>query len=240
MSILVVDSDPMSRKMLGFLLESEGFKAVMAETIREARFKLLNEIPQLILLETSLPDGDGLGFCQNLVKDEPDIPVIILSSQVAQADKLAGFRHGADDYVVKPYDPSELVERIKAVLRRSSRVQPHLSHKHLQVGGLELFPSDLRIRKDGTKFITLTPTEMKILSCLMLNVGQVVSRASIAEAALGMDYDSCSNAIDVYVARLRKKIETDPAQPKYIETVVGSGYRMPKSKNKAKFESFVA
>ncbi len=228
MNILVVDDDPMSRKMLSFLLQGEGFEVVMAESIRAARSILSRDTPWLILLDVSLPDGDGFAFCQRLGEEEPHIPVIMLTSRSGHNDKLNGFKYGADDYVVKPYDHSELVARIKAVLRRTSRVQPHLVQDHLRVGDLELFMSELKVKKAGRKLIDLTPTEMKILSTLMVNVGKVLNRSSIAEAALGVDYGGASNLVDVYVRRLRKKLELDPANPKYIETIVGSGYRLSK------------
>jgi DNA-binding response OmpR family regulator len=228
MNILIVDDDPMSRKMLGFLLQGEGFEVVMAESIRAARSILARDTPWLILLDVGLPDGDGFTFCQRLSEEEPYIPVIMLTSRGSHSDKLAGFKYGADDYVVKPYDHSELVERIKAVLRRTSRIQPHLVQDQLRVGDLELFMSELKVKKAGRKVIDLTPTEMKILSTLMVNVGKVLKRSTIAEAALGMDYGGESNLVDVYIRRLRKKLENDPTNPKFIETIVGSGYRLAK------------
>lgn len=228
MVILVVDSDAFSRKMLGFLLEGEGFEAVMAESIRAARSILARTTPLLILLDVDLPDGDGFTFCQWLTREEPQVPVVMLSSLGSQADKLNGFKCGADDYIIKPYDYSELVARIKVVLRRTSRALSHLAQDKLQVGNLELSVNELKVRKEGSRAVELTPTEMKILSCFMINVGRVLDRATIAESALGMDYGGSSNVVDVYVRRLRKKLETDPNNPKYIETVVGSGYRLCK------------
>lgn len=228
MNILVVDDDPMSRKMLTFLLESEGFKVITAESIRATRAVLANDSPWLILLDVSLPDGDGFSFCRQLSKEEPNIPVIMLTSRGTHDDKITGFKYGADDYIVKPYDHSELIERVRAVLRRSSRMKPSLTQDQLQVGDLELYTSELKVVIGGNRTVELTPTEMKILSCLMVNVGKVLKRATIAEAALGYDYEYASNVVDVYVRRLRRKLEPDTNKPKYIETVVGSGYRMCK------------
>ncbi len=218
----------MSRKMLGFLLEGEGFKVLTAESIRAARAILARDTPWLILLDVGLPDGDGFTFCRQLAEEEPNIPIILLTSRATPTDKLTGFRYGADDYVVKPYDHSELLERIKAVIRRTSRMQPHLVQEQLRVGDLELNVSELKVKVGSRKLIQLTPTEMKILSCLMINAGKVLHRSRIAEVALGYDYESASNVVDVYIRRLRKKLETNPTQPKYIETVVGSGYRICK------------
>ncbi|MDB5082696.1 MAG: two component transcriptional regulator, winged helix family [Chloroflexi bacterium] len=228
MVIMILDDDPMSRKMLGFLLEGEGFEVVMAESIRAARSILAHTTPILILLDVGLPDGDGFSFCQWLTKEEPQVPVVMLTSYSAHTDKLNGFKYGADDYIVKPYDHSELVARVKAVLRRTSRAQSYLVQDNLRVGDLELSINELKLKKKGFKDIELTPTEMKILSCFMVNVGMVLDRTTIADNALGIDYAGSSNVVDVYVRRLRKKLETDPNNPNYIETVVGSGYRMAK------------
>ena len=228
MNILVIEDDPMSRKMMGFLLQGEGFEVVMAESLRAARNILSHDTPWLIILDISLPDGDGFSFCKQLAQDEPNIPVIMLTSRASHEDKITGFKYGADDYIVKPFDHGELIERIKAVLRRSSHMQPHLVQDQMRVGELELNMNELKVKVSGEKVVDLTPTEMKILSCLMGNAGKVMKRSSIAEVALGYDYEGTSNVVDVYVRRLRKKIESEPDKPKYIETIVGSGYRLCK------------
>jgi two-component system phosphate regulon response regulator OmpR len=189
----------------------------------------------LILLDAGLPDGDGLLFCKQLAQEEPNIPIILLTARNALIDKLNGLKFGADDYIVKPFDYNELVERIKVVLRRTSRMQSHLVQSELQVGDLELNTAELKVSIAGQQVIQLTHTEMKILRCLMLNVGSVLSRGQIAELALGYDYENASNIVDVYMLRLRKKLEIMPSKPKYFETIIGSGYRMLKP-GKAKVE----
>ncbi len=226
MNILIVEDDLMSRKMLSFLLQGEGFEVTLTDSVKSARAALDKDVPWLILLDVGLPDGDGFSFCRQLAEEEPNIPIILLTARSSHEDKIAGFKLGADDYIIKPYDHSELIERIKAVLRRTSRMQPHLVQDQIRVGDLELFMSELKIKVAGRKTIDLTPTEMKILSCLMSNVGKVLKRSIIAEAALGYDYECASNVVDVYIRRLRKKLEINPTQPKYIETIVGVGYRM--------------
>ena len=228
MNILVVDDDPLSRKMLGVLLQGEGFELIMAESIRAARSALAHDTPSLIILDVGLPDGDGFTFCRQLFEEEMQIPIIMLTSRDTLNDKLTGFKFGADDYIVKPYEFSELIERVKAVLRRSSYMQPHLVQEQVKVGDLELNVGELKLKIGGHQVIQLTPTEMKILSCLMSNVGIVLKRSRIAEVALGYDYEGASNVVDVYIRRLRKKLEADPTRPQYIETVIGSGYRMCK------------
>ncbi|MEI7556199.1 response regulator transcription factor [Candidatus Chlorohelix sp.] len=228
MNIMIVDDDPMTRKMLGFLFQGEGFEIIFAESIRSARSILMHDSPSLILLDVNLPDGDGFTFCRQLAEEEPGIPIVMLTTRGTQVDKISGLKLGADDYVVKPYDHSELVERVRAVLRRSSRMQPHLVQDQVKIGDLELLINELKIRVGVKKIVSLTPTEMKIMSCLMNNVGKVMKRTTIAEIALGYDYEGVSNVVDVYIRRLRKKLEFDPTNPKYIETVVGSGYKMCK------------
>jgi DNA-binding response OmpR family regulator len=228
MNILVVDDEPLSRKMLSVLLEGEGFELIMAESMRAARTALIHDTPNLIILDVGLPDGDGFTFCRQVMEEETHIPIILLTSRDTLKDKLTGFKYGADDYIVKPYEFSELIERVKAVLRRSSYMQHHLVQDQVKVGDLDLNVGELKLRVRGKQVIQLTPTEMKILGCLMSNVGVVLKRSRIAEIALGYDYGGASNVVDVYIRRLRKKMEVDPTRPQYIETVVGSGYRMCK------------
>lgn len=228
MNILIVDDDPLSRKMLKVLLEGEGFELTMAESMRAGQTALAHDTPNLIILDVGLPDGDGFTFCKQIMEEENHIPVILLTSRDTLKDKLTGFKVGADDYIVKPYEFSELIERVKAVLRRSSYIQHHLVQDQMKVGDLELNVGELKLRVRNKPAIQLTPTEMKILSCLMSNVGVVLKRSRIAEIALGYDYGGASNVVDVYIRRLRKKIEINPTRPLYIETVVGSGYRICK------------
>jgi DNA-binding response OmpR family regulator len=228
MNILIVDDDPMSRKLLGVVLNDEGFEVTMAESLRAAKAVLTHDTPMLILLDAGLPDGDGLDFCKQLSQEEPNIPIILLTARNTLTDKLNGLKFGADDYIVKPFDYSELVERIKVVLRRSNRMQTQLIQGDLQVGDLELNAAELKVLIAGQQAIQLTHTEMKILRCLMLNAGSVLSRGQIAELALGYNYENASNIVDVYMLRLRKKLETVPSKPKYFETIIGSGYRMLK------------
>jgi DNA-binding response OmpR family regulator len=228
MNILVVQDDPLARKMLVFLLESEGFKVITAESIRAARAALHKEAPWLIMLDVALPDGDGFTFCRELSETEPYLPIIIISSRSTLADKIMGFRVGADDYITRPFEHSELLERVKAVLRRTSRIQPHMAQEKFHIGDLELNVSELKAHIGKHRVISLTPTEMKILTCLIVNAGRVLQRSQIAEVALGYDYENASNVIDVYIGRLRKKLEANSGGQKYIETVVGSGYRMYK------------
>lgn len=228
MNILIVEDEPLARKMLSVLLEGEGFSVTMAESIRAARAALLNDTPNLIMLDVTLPDGDGFTFCRQIVEESTHIPIIMLTSRDTLQDKLTGFKFGVDDYIVKPYEFNELIERVKAVLRRSSYMQHHLVQDFIKVGDLELNVGELKIKLRGNQVIQLTPTEMKILSCLMSNAGLVLKRSRIAEIALGYEYGGASNVVDVYIRRLRKKLELDPTQPQYIETVIGSGYRLCK------------
>lgn len=224
MTILVVDDDPLSRKMLNYLLQDEGFKVLEAESIQTARLLIKQQVPSLTLLDLTLPDGDGLDFCEELSQQATSMPIIIVTSQSAPEVKLKGFGYGATDYIVKPYDYRELVGRVRAVLRRVITLPQ--AQDRLQAGGLELIISELKVKRGQAAQTELTATEMKVLRCLMLNAGEVISRPAIAASAFGPAYSNNSNLVDVYMGRLRKKIEDEPSQPKYIETIVGSGYRL--------------
>lgn len=228
MNILIVDNDQMSCKLVGFVLQEEGFEVTFAQSIRGARAILERTTPALIILEADLPDGDGLAFCKQLSQEAPSLPVILLTTRDRLIDRLTGLKCGAADYVVKPCEYSELVERVKAVLRRSSRLQKPLMQTELQVGDLELSTTELKVRLGNQPPIALTHTEMKILKCLMLNVGLVLSREQLGELALGYDTKNASNIVDVYMLRLRRKLQDSSSKVKYLETVTGSGYRMVK------------
>ncbi|NWJ48144.1 MAG: response regulator transcription factor [Chloroflexi bacterium] len=230
MDILVIEDDPMTLKMVEFLLKGEGYNVTKAESIREAETILKKSTPWLIIVDKGLPDGNGIEFSKKLNETEPDIPVILLTGEGRLPYKLEGLE-SADDYIVKPFEPGEFIARVKAVLRRVERVPRELVQSHLKVGDVELAMRELKVTLPHRKSVILTPTEMKILECLMAHAGKVVTRDSIAEKALGYEYEGESNAIDVYIRRLRTKIEPDPAQPIYIETVKGSGYRFRKVQN---------
>lgn len=228
MNILIVDNDQMSCKLVGFVLKEEGFEVTYAESMRGARASLERTTPALIILEADLPDGDGLAFCKQLSQEAPSLPVILLTTRDTPTERLSGLKCGAADYVVKPCEYSELVERVKAVLRRSSRLQKPSMPTELKVGELELSITELKVRIGSQPPIALTHTEMKILKCLMLNVGLVLSREQLGELALGYDYQNASNIVDVYMLRLRRKLQISASKVKYFETVPGSGYRMVK------------
>lgn len=230
MDILVVEDDPMTLKMVEFLLRGEGYNVTKAESIREADTILRKSTPWLIIIDKGLPDGNGIEYCKKLAENERDVPVILLTGESRLPYKLEGLE-SADDYITKPFEPGEFIARVKAVLRRVERVPREYVQNHLKVGDVELAMRELKVSLPNRKAVLLTPTEMKILECLMAHASKVVTRDSIAEKALGYEYEGESNAIDVYIRRLRTKIEPDPSQPIYIETVKGSGYRFRKMLN---------
>jgi DNA-binding response OmpR family regulator len=224
MNVLIVDDDEMTCAMLKFLLEEEGFSVSVANT-PESAMNLLERRAFHAIISDLVFDGDdsGLDFCQRLREDGYEIPVIIVSAKTGLIERVAGLRAGADDYILKPFDPSELVERVKAVLRRYN---DGLRNAPITEGRIRLNIQELRVTTDQGKEVALTPTEMRLLRHLLLNCGRTVSRDSLMNSIWGFDYDGESNPVDVYIRRLRKKMERDPSRPTIIQTVRGAGYKL--------------
>lgn len=224
--ILVVDDDPITCKLLSFLLSSEGYAVWTTQTPEAALTLVEEEAVELIILDILLPRLDGFELFKRLRSAGCDCPVIFLSAKGGFPDKVTGLRLGADDYVAKPFEASELLARVQAVLRRYRRSQATASTTPLKAGELALDPTELKAFLPGGREAFLTPTEMRILRCLMANCGSVVSRSVLADVLWTYPGEGTEDHIDVYVCRLRKKIEPDPSHPTLIETVRGSGYRL--------------
>ncbi|MDI7277370.1 MAG: response regulator transcription factor [Anaerolineae bacterium] len=227
MRILVVDDDPPSVKMTAFLLREEGYEVITADNGQSALEAIQTRSPDLVILDVMLPHIDGLEVTRR-IRQTMDVPIIMLSAKGETADKVTGLEVGADDYLAKPFEPSELLARVKAVLRRSEIFAYDDAQTRLAVGDLRLDPVGNRvIRSDGTE-IELTPIEFRLLHVLMRNAGRVLSHDYLLANAWGYDYEGYSNQIAVYVRRLRTKIERDPARPEYLQTVRGVGYKFEK------------
>lgn len=224
MNVLIVDDDEMTCALVKFLLEGEGFSVSVAST-PDAAIKLLErKAYHIVLLEMYYGgDGTGLDLCRKLREDEYEIPVIFVTGKNGVMDKVAGLRAGADDYVAKPFDPGELVERVKAVFRRYSH---ELRNSPIAAGRLKLNVQELRVTTPQGRDVALTPTEMRLLRYLLLNSGRTVSRESLMNSIWGSDYEGESNPVDVYIRRLRKKIEKEPSRPELLLTVRGAGYKL--------------
>ena len=221
--ILVVEDDPRLRERLARYLTGEGFRVTAAGDSAEARTQLRAINPDLMVLDVMMPGESGLDLTQSLRRDGGgNLPILLLTARGAPEDRIAGFEAGADDYLGKPFEPRELVLRIRALLRRAPPPPP----AGVPSGPLRIGDKDFDVERgelrDGTGPIRLTGGEAALLTALARKCNEVLSREEIAEA-LGMD-DSGERAIDVQVVRLRRKIEADPREPRFLHTVRGRGY----------------
>jgi two-component system, OmpR family, phosphate regulon response regulator OmpR len=220
--VLVVDDDARLRALLSRYLAENGFRVTTAESAEEARDKLRFVNPDLLVLDVMMPGETGLTLTESLRRDRADdIPVLLLTARGAPEDRIAGFEAGADDYLGKPFDPRELVLRIRAMLRRVAPPSPGWTSGPVRLGPAEFDPERGELRtQSGT--IRLTGGEAALLTALARKANEVLSREEIA-AALSMD-EAGERAIDVQVTRLRRKIEADPREPRFLHTVRGRGY----------------
>lgn len=220
--VLIVDDEKTLTKALKFNLEKEGFQVETAYNGEEALQKVFDDTPQIVVLDLMLPGLDGFEVCRRIRKTL-DIPIIMLTARVDDIDKVLGLELGADDYMTKPFNPRELVARIKAILRRSAPREEGL-HKQIQAGGLQIDLLQHRIRLDN-KEIDLTSKEFSLLSFLASNPGRVYSREQLLEQVWGYNYYGDVRTVDVHIRHLREKIEDDPSSPELILTVWGTGYK---------------
>jgi DNA-binding response OmpR family regulator len=222
--ILVVEDDQKTADLIRLYLERNGYEAMVVHNGRVGLEMAQSQPPDLIILDLMLPGLGGLDICHSLRRGPTTkhIPIIMLTAKSTEDDKLEGLYLGADDYVTKPFSPRELMARVKAVLRRLS----HASSQPDEIGYGDLtinFPQ-YEVRVGGQR-INLTPKEFKILAVLITHPERAFSRAELVEKAFGYDYDGLDRTIDVHVLKLRKKIEADSANPHYIQTVYGVGYK---------------
>jgi two-component system phosphate regulon response regulator OmpR len=221
--ILVVEDDPRLRDRLARYLAGEGFRVTSASDAAEARATLRAIDPDLMVLDVTMPGESGLDLTQSLRQEQQhDLPILLLTARHGPEDRIAGFEAGADDYLGKPFEPRELVLRIRALLRRAPPPPPLENPTGpMRIGAAEFDPDRGELR-DADGPIRLTGGEAALLTALARAANKVLSREDIAEA-LGMD-DSGERAIDVQVVRLRRKIELDPREPRFLHTVRGRGY----------------
>ena len=220
-TILVVDDKASMRRLVQDYLSAEGFRVVTANNGRNALFVARHEKPDLIILDIMMPEMDGYEFIRVYGK-ERETPIILLTARLDESDKVLGLELGADDYVTKPFSMRELVARIRAVLRRAAQGAPPA--EVLRAAGVTLDKGS-RFVKVGDQFVNLTPSEFDILAILMSAPGRVFSRPDLLTQLQGSAFEGVERNIDVHVSNLRAKIEPDPRQPRYVETVFGVGYR---------------
>jgi DNA-binding response OmpR family regulator len=220
--ILVVDDDQFANQLVQFALSKEGYEVETADNPRGAMQMIQKREPDLLLLDVMMPYVNGFEFSRKLRSEGYEIPLIFMTAQDTIEAKLQGFEIGADDYICKPFLHQELVARVQAVMRRIKK-QEQSGTQAVRCGHFELLPADLRVVVDSTP-ITLTPREMHVLRALVASAGQVVNRDQLL-AEVWNDCESNSNIVDVYVRRLRVKLEEDPDKPQHILSVRGVGYK---------------
>jgi len=224
-TILVVDDKANVRTLVREYLTAENFRVVTAENGQNALYTARQEKPDLILLDIMMPEMDGFGFIRAYRK-ESDTPIILLTARLEESDKVIGLELGADDYITKPFGMREMLARIHTVLRRSGQI-PHPGRR-LQIGEILLDRETHTVTVSGRP-VHLTPSEFDLLALLMNAPGRVFSRLDLLEDLQGTSFEGVARTIDVHVRNLRTKIESDPANPRYLETVFGIGYRFAES-----------
>jgi DNA-binding response OmpR family regulator len=221
-TVLIVEDDRNTAALVAAYLGKDGFATVLVHDGAEAVAAALAAQPVFVILDVMLPNVDGWEICRAL-REQSDVPILMLTAREEEVDRIAGLSMGADDYVVKPFSPRELVERVKAILRRSQRPVPRPAVL-LSWDGLELDAEKRKVTRDGRP-ITLTSSEFKILHALMASPGRAFSREELLNHCYRNGEVVIDRVIDVHVGKLRQKIEDDPASPHFIQTVRGHGYR---------------
>ena len=225
--IVVIDDEESVRDVVKAYLEKDGFTVYVAANGREGLALAERRSPDLIVLDLMLPDISGEEICQE-VRSRSDVPIVMLTAKASEDERIGGLIAGADDYLVKPFSPRELVARVRAVLRRTKGVEtPLVEILRFDEGRLEIDTVKRAVLRDG-ELVELTPNEYKLLLALARYPGRAYSRFELVNRVQGYDYEGYERTIDVHVKNLRKKIEPDPARPRYIETVTGVGYRLAK------------
>jgi DNA-binding response OmpR family regulator len=220
--ILVVDDKANMRQLLQDYLSEQGFAVATAANGREALYAARHENPDVVLLDLMMPEMDGFEFLKQY-RRERSVPVIILTARVEESDTVLGLDLGADDYIVKPFRMRELLARIRAVLRRAEPPEPGSQPVH--VGQIILDDGAHTVAVSG-QTVSLTPTEFNLLGLFLRNPGRVFTRQQLADQLADDGYSGLERTLNVHIRNLRSKIETDPNQPQYIETVFGVGYRL--------------
>ena len=219
--ILVVDDELEIVKVVRAYLEQSGFRVLTASDGLTALAVFRHERPDLVVLDLNLPQMDGLDVCR-AIRHESNVPVIMLTARVDEADRLVGLEIGADDYIVKPFSPREVVARVRTVLRRAAPApeQPTL----ITAGNLTIDPVKHEVRL-ADRLIDLTPSEFNLLHSLAAQPGRAFSRMELLDAVLGEAYEGYERTIDVHIKNLRQKLGDEPRAPTYILTVYGVGYK---------------
>jgi len=222
-TVVLIDDEAEILNLVRDYLSREGFQVLTATNGSEALDLVAVHHPDLILLDWMLPGMSGLEICRRL-RETSSIPIIMLTAKSEEVDRVLGLEFGADDYIIKPFSLRELAVRIKTVLRRAGRTGQEAGSTVLVRGDLSIDPVSHRVWLKGQE-IALTPTEFKILHLLASRPGTVYSRLQLLRQAMGEEYLYYERSIDTHISNLRKKIEDNPSEPRFIQTVFGIGYR---------------
>ncbi len=225
--ILVVDDDKEIVRLVRAYLEQAGFIVLTAFDGETALHTIRREHPDLVVLDLMLPDRDGWDITR-VVRSDPKLaalPIIMLTARVEDTDKIIGLELGADDYIAKPFNPREVVARVRSVLRRAQPTPITDKTRVLQVGELILDLGRHEVMMAGIP-VEVTPTEFKLLQILIESPGYAFTRSELIEQGLGYEYEGMERTLDSHIKNLRRKIEPDPKHPTYIQTVYGVGYRL--------------
>jgi DNA-binding response OmpR family regulator len=224
-TVLIVDDEKRLVSLVESYLTQEGYHVATAYNGKEALVVAEKEKPDLIILDIMMPEMNGYDFMR-LHRVQHDTPIIMLTAKVEDDDKVIGLELGADDYVVKPFKPRELMARVRNVLRRAGKSEP--TGKTLKVADI-ILDRDSREVLVGERSIDLTPSEFDLLAALMGTPGRVFSRLDLLDVIQGVRYEGYERTIDTHIKNLRAKLEDDPRKPRHIETVYGVGYRLSKA-----------
>ncbi len=226
--LLLVDDEASLREPLAEYLSRQGFAVTEAADASKARAVLLDMTPDLVLLDIMMPGEDGLSLCRHLTEAK-NLPVILLTAKGEATDRIVGLEIGADDYVVKPFEPRELVARVRSVLRRAGKGAPPAdaqSEAHYEFDGWELDPLKRRLADPDGAVVPISSAEFRLLIALLDHPKQVMDRDRLLDLVQGREAHLFDRAVDNQVSRLRRKIEADSRDPKLIQTVWGGGYRL--------------
>jgi DNA-binding response OmpR family regulator len=221
-TILVVEDEMKIARLVRDYLEHAGFQVIVAADGEAALASARGQRPDLIVLDLGLPGRDGLDVTRDLRRTS-NVPIVMLTARIDEADRIVGLEIGADDYVVKPFSPKELVARVRAVLRRADSARDG-GREILRAADVEVDVPRMRASVAGRR-VDLTPTEFQLLSTLVREPGRVFTRGQLLDAIHGVSFESYERAVDAHVKNIRKKIEPSPGPPRYLLTVHGVGYR---------------
>lgn len=229
MKIMLADDEQSLCDALEIILEDSGYEVCVACDGAQAIELFKSDRPDLVILDVMMPKFDGYEVCEAVRAINPDVPLLMLSAKGDIVDKKSGFKAGADDYLVKPFNDEELLLRVEALLRRRSRggdpSEPRKLMQTVQIGDLVIDPRRCEVTVGG-RVISLTPKEFQILALMADHPGKVFTREDLIESIWGKEYEAGAISIPVYVRRIREKIEADPSSPKYLQTVWRFGYRL--------------